>query len=128
MNNIKLKKDGILQISAEQDHCVDSALYSSRRRVNWFPIISAWLTTAICQSFCLLSNQNALLPTVADFEVNWQNIISSPLHHYVKFLLWDLTRKGQWELHVYSVANFVASWLKWLQMILNEFKWLQLIY
>ena len=29
---------------------------------------------------------------------------------------------------VYSIAKFVASWLKWLQMILNEFKWLQLIY
>ena len=26
------------------------------------------------------------------------------------------------------IANFVASLLKWLQIILNEFKWLQLIY
>ena len=29
----------------------------------------------------------------------------------------------EWALHVYSVANFVASWLKWLQMILNDFSW-----
>ena len=27
-------------------------------------------------------------------------------------------KKGQWALHVYSIANFVASWLKWLQMSL----------
>ena len=26
-------------------------------------------------------------------------------------------------LHFYSIANFVASWLKWLQMILNDYKW-----
>ena len=25
-------------------------------------------------------------------------------------------KKGQWALHVYSIANFVVSWLKWLQM------------
>ena len=30
--------------------------------------------------------------------------------------------------YVYSIAIFVASWLKWLQMILNELKWLQLIF
>ena len=42
--------------------------------------------------------------------------------HYGRFLLWDPTKKGQWELHVYSIAIFVASQLKWLQMILNKFK------
>ena len=31
-------------------------------------------------------------------------------------------------LHFYSIANFVASWLKWLQMISNDSKWLQLTY
>jgi hypothetical protein len=34
------------------------------------------------------------------------------------------TKKGQWGLQVYVIANFVASWLKWLQMTFNEFKWL----
>ena len=29
-------------------------------------------------------------------------------------------------LHFYSIANFVASWLKWLQMITNDSKWLHL--
>ena len=29
----------------------------------------------------------------------------------------------QWALHVYSIANFIASWLKWLQMIWNDSKW-----
>ena len=29
-------------------------------------------------------------------------------------------------LHIYSVANFVASWLKWLQTISNDSKWLHL--
>ena len=37
-------------------------------------------------------------------------------------------KKGQQALHVYSIANFVASWLEWLQMISNDSKWLQLIY
>ena len=32
--------------------------------------------------------------------------------------VWDPTKKGQWVLHVYSTAIFVASWLKWLQMSL----------
>ena len=31
-------------------------------------------------------------------------------------------------LHFYSIANFVASWLKWLQMISNDSKWLHLTY
>ena len=34
--------------------------------------------------------------------------------HYGQFLLWDPTKKGQCVLHVYSMATFVASWLKWL--------------
>ena len=34
--------------------------------------------------------------------------------HYDQFALWDPTKKGQWALHAYSIANFVASWLKWL--------------
>ena len=34
----------------------------------------------------------------------------------------------QWSLHIYNMTNFVTSWLKWLQMILNEFKWLLLIH
>ena len=38
----------------------------------------------------------------------------------------DPTKKGQQALHVYSIANFVASWLKWLQMILNDYKWLSM--
>ena len=37
--------------------------------------------------------------------------------------VWDPTKKGQWALRVYSIANFVASWLKWLQMIWNDSKW-----
>jgi hypothetical protein len=45
------------------------------------------------------------------------------LEHYDGFLLWDPTKKGQWALHVYSIANFVAAWLKWLQMIRNDSKW-----
>ena len=32
-------------------------------------------------------------------------------------------KKGQWALHVYSIANFIASRLKWLQMTLNDFSW-----
>jgi hypothetical protein len=28
-------------------------------------------------------------------------------------------------LHFFSIANFVASWLKWLQMISNDSKWLK---
>ena len=35
-------------------------------------------------------------------------------------------KKGQWPLHVYSIANFVASWLKWLQMLWNDSKWVSL--
>ena len=31
-------------------------------------------------------------------------------------------------LHFYSIANYVASWLKWLQMISNDSKCLQLTY
>ena len=46
---------------------------------------------------------------------------------YVRFFLWDPSKKGQWALlHYYSIANFVASWLKWLQMIKmnsNDFSW-----
>jgi hypothetical protein len=37
--------------------------------------------------------------------------------------VWDPTKKGQWMLHIYSIANFVSSWLKWLQMIWNDSKW-----
>ena len=37
--------------------------------------------------------------------------------------VWDPTKKGQWALHVYNIANFVVSWLKWLQMIWNDSKW-----
>ena len=40
----------------------------------------------------------------------------------------DPTKKGQQELHVYSIANFVALWLKWLQMISNDSKLLHLTY
>ena len=29
-------------------------------------------------------------------------------------------KKGHWPLHFYNIANFVASLLKWLQMILND--------
>ena len=60
----------------------------------------------------------------------WHNsfFLSLVLTHYGRFLLWDLTKKGQWALHVYSIAIFVASQLKQLQMILNEFKWLHLIF
>ena len=29
-------------------------------------------------------------------------------------------------LHFYSIANYVASWLKWLQMISNDSKWSQM--
>ena len=32
---------------------------------------------------------------------------------------YETLKKRQWALHVYSIATFVASWLKWLQMILN---------
>ena len=35
---------------------------------------------------------------------------------------YDTPKKGQQALHLYSIANFVASWLKWLQMILNDYK------
>ena len=31
-------------------------------------------------------------------------------------ICWPYKKKGQWALHVYSINNFVASWLKWLQM------------
>ena len=31
-------------------------------------------------------------------------------------------------LHFYSIANFVTSWLKWLQMISNNSKWFHLTY
>ena len=30
--------------------------------------------------------------------------------------------------HFYSIANFVASWLRWLQIISNDSKWLHLTY
>ena len=47
------------------------------------------------------------------------------------YLLWDPAKKGQWALQVYSIADFDGSWLEWLQisllqMIWNDFKWLQL--
>ena len=42
--------------------------------------------------------------------------------------LWDPTKKGQWALHGYSIATFVASWLKLLRMFLNEFKWPHLFF
>ena len=50
------------------------------------------------------------------------------VRHYGRFLLWDPTKKGQWVLHVYTIATYVVSWLKWLQMNLNEFKWPQWIF
>ena len=31
-------------------------------------------------------------------------------------------KKGQQAFHDYSIANFVASWLEWLQMISNDSK------
>ena len=31
---------------------------------------------------------------------------------------YETYKKGQWVLHFYSIANFVALWLKWLQMSL----------
>ena len=51
-------------------------------------------------------------------------IDAEPLSHYDWFLWWDFTKKGQWALYVYSIAIFVASWLKW--MIPNDFKWIQM--
>ena len=33
----------------------------------------------------------------------------------------DPTKKGHWDWQFYSIANFVASSLKWLQMISNDF-------
>ena len=39
--------------------------------------------------------------------------------HYGPLLLWDPTKKEQWALHVYSIANFVASSLEKTQ---NDFK------
>ena len=35
-------------------------------------------------------------------------------------------KKGQWALHAYGIANFVASGLKWLQMIWNDSKWVSM--
>ena len=43
--------------------------------------------------------------------------------NYTVHCVWDPTKIGQWALYVYSIANFVASWLKWLQMISNDSKW-----
>ena len=37
--------------------------------------------------------------------------------------VWDPTKKEQWALHVYTIANFVSLWLKWLQMIWNDSNW-----
>ena len=31
-------------------------------------------------------------------------------------------------LHFYSIANFVSSWLKWLEIISNDYKWLHLTF
>jgi hypothetical protein len=45
------------------------------------------------------------------------------VRHYGRFLLWDPTKKGQWVLHVYTIATYVVSWLKWLQMNLNDLSW-----
>ena len=40
-----------------------------------------------------------------------------------QFLSWEPTKKGHWALHVYSIATFVASWLKskWFWLNSNEF-------
>ena len=35
-------------------------------------------------------------------------------------------KKGHWALHVYSIANFVASCLIWLQMLWNDSKWVSI--
>ena len=37
-----------------------------------------------------------------------------------------LHKKWQQDLQLYSVASFVVSWLQWLQIILNEYKWLSM--
>jgi hypothetical protein len=50
----------------------------------------------------------------------------SIMFHYGWCMLWDPTKKGQQALQLYSAVNFVALWLKWLQMILNDYKWLSM--
>ena len=44
--------------------------------------------------------------------------------HYGRCMLWDPSEKGHQVLHFYSRVNFITSWLSWLQMIWNDYKWL----
>ena len=50
------------------------------------------------------------------------------LDHKGQCMLMRQHKKGHQALHLYVIANFVASWLKWLQMILNDYKSLLLPY
>ena len=87
---------GIRALAAEGKWEEKQAKYSSIRV----------FTTMECMANCLKKSHSTILP------------------HYGQFLLWDPTKKGHRALHVYSIATLVASWLKWLQIILNDFSWI----
>ena len=58
---------------------------------------------------------------------NWICQLSVTLNEDILITMANETpqKKDSKLLHLYSMANCVASWLKWLQMILNDhYKWL----
>ena len=73
----------------------------------------------------LLYKDRELLALRNNFRVTKKFLIAkfdcskSTSTYFDQCMLWDPTKKGQQALHLYSVANFVSSCLKWLQMILT---------
>ena len=74
--------------------------------LNWV----SWAHPSFPKSYALIKHWK-------NYRKMTQEIQKVSPSYYGWFLLWDPTKKGQWALHVYSIANFVASRLRWLQMI-----------
>ena len=90
-------------------HCVILSLF-----YYWF-----FRTTFIFGTFQLRKYSNF-------WSISFQKVCPLSLTSVVD---WQKSTVHFWAvLHFYSIANFVASWLIWLQMILNDSKWLHLIH
>ena len=93
----------------------------ARRQENMCEALSSqilyfWNLNDICQDF------PSEFDTLWENRVEWWHLKSPNLARMDDVCYETPQKKGQQALRLYSLANFVASWLKWLQMILNDYK------
>ena len=104
------------------DHVLFSTLTNSAIGVFLKDIINHKLYTVQQKRkmFQIESKQKTSL--LKDFQL-FQKNMQIKLKYLVHLTVSETLQKKD---SVYGTANFVASWLKWLQMIWNDSKWLQM--